>query len=97
MLKGLIGRSTSVGTLKDGLDASMRRTQTTAQRVANASTPGAGGFAGELDGTMAAGEAAGVDLEQEMVALADEQLRYDATARLLRKVYDQVRASVRGS
>lgn len=97
MLKGLIGRSTSVGTLKDGLDASMRRTQTIAHRVANASTPGAGGFAGALDGTLAAGEAAGVDLEQEMVALADEQLRYDATARLLRKVYDQVRASVRGS
>jgi flagellar basal body rod protein FlgB len=37
----------------------------------------------------------GTDLEKEMVTLADEQLRFEATSRLLQKVYAQVRASVR--
>ena len=36
-----------------------------------------------------------VDLETEMVALADEQIRFEAATRLLQKVYQQVRASVR--
>jgi flagellar basal body rod protein FlgB len=90
MLAGLIGRSTAVSALKEGLDVSTQRTRVTAHRVANATTPG-GGFADVLDA--ATGEA--IDLEAEMVALADEQLRFDATARLLQKVYAQVRSSVR--
>lgn len=94
MLHGLIGTSTSVGTLKGGLDASMRRTEAIAHRVANAATPGVDGFARALDG--AADPSTGVDLEAEMVALADEQIRYDAMSRLLQRVYEQVRASVRG-
>ncbi|MFS8637834.1 MAG: hypothetical protein FWJ74_07080 [Gemmatimonadota bacterium] len=94
MLHGLIGRSTSVDTLKGGLDVSMRRTEAIAHRVANASTPGFDHFAAVLDGV--AGGALGVDLEAEMVALADEQIRYDAMSRLLQRVYEQVRASVRG-
>lgn len=56
--------------------------------MANASNPD---FAAEL-------EAAGrepVDVEKEMVTLADEQLRYEATTRLLQKVYAQIRSSVR--
>jgi flagellar basal body rod protein FlgB len=36
-----------------------------------------------------------VDLEAEMTSLADEQLRYDATTKLLQKTYEQLRLSVR--
>lgn len=91
MLRGLIGRSTSVATLKDGLDESVERTRVTAHRVANATVPG-GGFGQVLAGVTAGED---VDLEKEMVALADEQIRFEATTRLLQKVYAQVRSSVR--
>jgi flagellar basal body rod protein FlgB len=60
-----------------------------AHRVANATND----FASELRGAMMGGE--DVDLEQEMVALADEQIRFDAASRLLRRMYDQVRSSIR--
>jgi flagellar basal body rod protein FlgB len=36
-----------------------------------------------------------VDIEREMVSLADEQLRYEAATSLLTKVYQQVRSSIR--
>ena len=90
MLTRLIGQGTSAAMLKEGLDVATVRARTIAHRIANASTP-PDGFAAALD---QAGQGP-VDLETEMVALADEQIRFEATAQLLRKVYAQVRASVR--
>jgi flagellar basal body rod protein FlgB len=87
MLNRILGNQTQSALLKEGLDASSQRVREVATRVANASSRD---FAAELD---AAGQS--VDVEREMVTLADEQLRYEATARLLQKVYAQVRASVR--
>jgi flagellar basal body rod protein FlgB len=37
-----------------------------------------------------------VDLEAEMVSLADEQLRYEATAKLLEGTYQKIRMAMRG-
>jgi len=99
MLTRLIGAGTSAAQLKGGLDDSTRVVRGIAHRVANASTPGAAGtpdFAATLEaetGAEGAG-ATGVDLEREMVALADEQLRYETAASLLQKVYQQIRLSV---
>ena len=91
MLARLIGNETTAAQLKEGLDASARAARGIAHRVANAGTPD---FAETLDAAQAAGRG-GVDIEREMVALADEQLRYEATANLLQKVYQQVRSSIR--
>lgn len=88
MLNRILGNGTSSSLLKEGLNVSSRRAREVAERVANASS---NDFATELE---AAGAGA-VDLEKEMVTLADEQLRYEATTRLLQKVYQQVRSSVR--
>src|SRR5690606_34748002 len=49
MLHRLIGRNTAVSMLKEGLDASSLRARQIAHRVANASTPNGGGFAGVLE------------------------------------------------
>lgn len=87
MLNRILGNGTSSSMLKDGLTVSSRRVRDVAERVANAST---NDFATELDAARGA-----VDLEKEMVTLADEQLRFEATTRLLQKVYAQVRSSVR--
>jgi hypothetical protein len=95
MLYGFIGRISTANQLKDGLDIGAQRTRLIADRVSRASL-GQGGFAlpevGAEPGSDARGE---VDLEAEMVSLADEQLRFEATAALLRKVYQQVRTSIR--
>jgi len=100
MLNRLLGTGSTVARLKAGLDESVRSVRGIAHRVANASTPGSGGFGDvlrEAQGVAGRGGpgAEGVDLEKEMVALADEQLRYEATSRLLQKVYQQLRSSVR--
>jgi flagellar basal body rod protein FlgB len=36
-----------------------------------------------------------IDLEQEMVSLADEQLHFEATAKLLEKAYAQLRLAIK--
>jgi flagellar basal body rod protein FlgB len=95
MLFGIIGRTTNANDLKDALDLSAQRTRAIASRVAQASLNG-NGFALPIDpttGKPAQGDQ--VDLEAEMTGLADEQVRYDATEKLLEKMYAQLRTSLK--
>ena len=94
MLTRLVGSDTTVAQLKEGLDASSRAVKGIAHRVANAGTPDFAQALDEAQATGIAGEGQ-VDLEREMVALADEQLRFETTANLLQKVYQQIRSSIR--
>ncbi len=91
MLSKLIGNDTAAAELKRGLSTSSRNVRAIAHRVANASNPD---FVAVLDsfGNPGSGE---VRIEEEMVALADEQLRFETAARLLQKVYQQIRSSIR--
>lgn len=97
MLYGFIDRVSMAGPLKQGLDVGSQRTRMIADRVAKATLGNADGFAlpevGADPGSLAEGEA--VDVEAEMVSLADEQLRFEATARLLQKTYQSIRNSLR--
>lgn len=99
MLYGFFGRVSSSADLKQALDVSSQRTRMIADRVAKATMGGADGFAAALDGAQGAPGVAGadepIDLEAEMVALADEQLRYETTATLLQKAYQNIRMSIR--
>ncbi len=95
---GFIGRVSSANTLKDALDVSAARTRAIGDRVAKASLNNGDGFA--MAATAAespdgAQPGPPVDLEGEMVSLADEQLRYEATAKLLEKTYQSIRLSLR--
>jgi flagellar basal body rod protein FlgB len=95
MLARLIGSESAVARLKEGLDTSARNVRGIAHRVANA---GNAGFSQSLDQAQAAGggaEGDAVDLEREMVALADEQLRFEAVAGLLQRSYQSLRSTVR--
>lgn len=92
MLQRLMGQGSSVDQLRQGLDESSRAVRGIAHRIANASVRGQDTFAQALDQAQN-GEA--VDVEKEMVALADEQIRFDAAATLLQRVYAQLRSSVR--
>jgi flagellar basal body rod protein FlgB len=100
-----IGRTTLADQLKKSLDASSSRTRSIADRVARA-TAEAQGFSLPVDpaaGTAdpmadAAGEGAStgpIDVDAEMVNLADEQLRYEATAKFLEKTYAGLREALK--
>ena len=96
MLYGFFGRVTQSVNLRESLDASVQRSRLIADRVSKATLMEGDGFAlpeeGGEPGTMQEGP---IDLEAEMVSLADEQLYFEATARLLQKAYEQVRMSIR--
>ncbi len=96
MLLGVINRVTNANDLKDALDLSAQRTRAMASRVAQASVNNGSGFALPVDpATGKPTEGSDVDLEAEMTSLADEQLRYEATAKLLEKTYAQLRTSIK--
>jgi flagellar basal body rod protein FlgB len=100
MLHGLMGADTSAGRLKEALDASSERIRGIAHRVANATNASGQSFADTLDGAAgrdpATADGEPVDLEAEMTALANEQIRNEASSDLLRRIYRQLHTSVRG-
>jgi hypothetical protein len=93
MLFGFIGRVSDATQLKDSLDMSSQRVRAIAQRVAAASVAGARSFS--LEGVEGTAGSPTTNLEAEMTSLADEQLRFDAAARLLEKTYQRIRVSMR--
>jgi flagellar basal body rod protein FlgB len=96
MLFGFIGRVSSANQLKDALDVSSQRTRAIADRVSKATLKGTDGFALPRDPAQPVNpETAPVNVEEEMTSLADEQLRFEATAKLLQKTYEQIRTSFR--
>lgn len=95
MMYGFIGRVTSAGQLKEALDAGSQRVRALADRVARASLGNQDGFAVPVSQSGApAAQSTETDIESEMTQLADEQLRYEATAKLLSKAYAQVRTAM---
>ena len=95
MLTGILGRATDANQLKELLDVSAQRTRDIADRVSRASVASKDGFSLSAASTEANGEEGPIDLEQEMVNLADEQLHYEATAKLLEKAYAQLRLAMK--
>ena len=102
MIGRLIGVGTSAAQLREGLNDTSESLRRVAHRVANATNGvpgGSPGFDEVLQATNPDADpslAEEVDLEAEMVRLANEQIRYDTSATLLQRVYVQLRASVRG-
>ena len=89
-----IGRTTLANQLKASLDASAQRSRMIADRVSRASLATPTFALPQADGTSApAKQEQPIDVEAEMVNLADEQLRYATTAKLLEKSYASLRES----
>jgi flagellar basal body rod protein FlgB len=98
MLFGLIDRATTASPLKSALDQSVERSRGIADRVSKATLNNGDGFALKTGEAGAAGNenANPVNIEEEMTALADEQLRFLATSRLLEKTYASLRTAIKG-
>jgi flagellar basal body rod protein FlgB len=92
MIRELFGTSSIYGTLRDGLDQATAAQRRIANRVANATN---GAFAAELSKQQGGAGASEVDLERSMTQLADTQIRFDATTRLLQKAYAQIRTALK--
>ena len=96
MLFGLIDRTTSATSLKGALDKSVERSRGIADRVSKATVGNGDGFALEAKAGMAQANVNPVNVEDEMTALADEQIRFLATSRLLEKTYASLRSAIKG-
>lgn len=97
-LFNFINRVSSAGSLKDAMDQSAIRHRQIADRVANATVSNKDGFATLLSSTAApavSGERGPVDTEQEMAALANEQLYFETAATKLKGTYDSIRRALR--
>jgi len=98
MLFGLIDRVTSASSLKAGLDESVARSRSIADRVAKATLQNSDGFSLKAsNGQTAVANANPINVEDEMVGLADEQMRFLATSRLLEKTYQNLRTAIKGT
>lgn len=96
MIRGLFGDNSTVGALRHGLNQYSAIHKSIAEGVANALTPGfEKTFQEQLDAQGVVGGGVEADLEQNMVALADTEIKYEASVRLLAKVYSQIRTTMR--
>ncbi len=92
MIEGMMGAGSVVQGLKAEMSASMVRSREIAHRVANASNDRTASFEASLSAALDPDD---VDLEVEMVKLADEQIRFEAMGEILQKMYGQIRSSMR--
>lgn len=96
-LFNFINRVSSAASLREALDQSALRHRQIADRVANATVVNRDGFALPAGSTAAAavsGQRGPVDTEQEMAALANEQLFFETAATRLKGTYDSIRRAL---
>jgi flagellar basal body rod protein FlgB len=97
MLKALFGPSTLTGMLRGGLEETSATHRAIAQRVAGAlQSSSSVEFPDALAAQNAKNQVSEADLENDMTALADTQLRYEADAKLLKAAYGRLRSAFRG-
>jgi len=94
MLRGMFGSGSTTYMLRGALEETSATHRDISARVANSSgLSTSGAFADQL--AAAQGGVGEVDLQREMTALADTQLRYEAEAKLLQLSYGQLRTAIR--
>lgn len=96
-LFNFINRVSSASSLKEALDQSAVRHRQIADRVANATLVNKDGFALPAGSTAAlavSGERGPVNTEQEMAALANEQMYFETAATRLKGTYDSIRRAL---
>lgn len=96
MLKQLFGPTTVSHMLRGGLEETSATHRAIAARVANLLTSSSSmDFSDELAKRTAEGRLDDDELQRDMAALADTQLRYEADAKLLQEAYARLRTAMR--
>jgi len=97
-LLSLFGPQSDVALLRGGLDETSATQRTIAARVASATASSANGdFASQLGTHKAGASPSEADLQQDMAALADTELRYESCAKLLQTAYANLRQAMQTS
>jgi hypothetical protein len=95
MLKALFGSSSLTSMLRGGLEEVSATQRAIAARVAgDLGSSSSVDFEGELK-ARAGQPRTEEDLQQDMAALADTELRYEASAKLLQAAYARLRSAVK--
>jgi hypothetical protein len=100
MILSLFGPNTDVAMLRGGLDETSATQRTIAARVAAATSSSStdGDFATQLGAHKGAhGAPSQADIQQDMAALADTELRYESCAKLLQSAYASLRSAMQTS
>jgi flagellar basal body rod protein FlgB len=95
MIKSLFGAGTGPYVLRGALEEQMATQRVIAQRITQATQASSGQSFGDQLSAKLAGQQPAVDLNQEMAALADTNLRYEATAKMLQGAYNKLRTAFR--
>lgn len=96
MISGLFGVGTNTANLRAGLEEASATHRAIAANIAGASEASSTDFASQL-AAKAGGPMSADDLERNMAALADTQLRYEAAARLLQRAYADFHSAIRNN
>lgn len=96
-IERLIGQNSTVARLGTAASESMASVRRIAHRVAvaDARREGRVEFADALADAQGIDPQEEIDLETEMVALAEEQLHSETTMAVMSKLYDQIRSGIR--
>ncbi len=97
MIRSLFGPDTTAAMLRGGLEETSATQRGIAARVAAVTTSSANGdFASQLNAKTGAGATrpSEADLQQEMAALADTELRYETCAKLLQGEYAGIKSAI---
>lgn len=95
MIRSLFGANTVTSMLRGGLEEASATQRGIAARVARAqATSTQGDFAAELQGA-GRRQQPQIDVQQEMASLADTQIRFEASAKLLNGAYERLRRAIR--
>jgi flagellar basal body rod protein FlgB len=96
MLRDLFGPTTLTSMLRGGLEEASATHRAIAKHVADTlESSSSVDFSKQLDGKNAAQHVDEADLQRDMAALADTQLRYEADARLLQSAYARLRSAMK--
>jgi hypothetical protein len=95
MIRGLFGPSSVSAMLRGGLEEASATHRVIADRVAGALSSSTTSDAPEGAPGGPGGKVSQADLERDMAALADTQLRYEAEAKLLQAAYGRLRSALR--
>ncbi|MEZ4589478.1 MAG: hypothetical protein R2909_24135 [Gemmatimonadales bacterium] len=95
MIRGLFGATTLPAQLRGGLEETSATQRGIGERVARAiETSSSTDFTSSMEAQVAKAREAEMDLQRDMAALADTQLRYEADAQLLREAYQRLRTAI---
>ncbi len=95
MIKGLFGSSSITSALRGGLEDAMAAHRAIAARVAGAATSSSRTSFEDTLKEKQAKASQEANLQRDMTALADTEIRYEAEAKLLQGAYAGLRAALR--